>query len=202
MKLYSHVYMNKQNGFTVIELMIAVTLIALLLSIGVPSFTNTIEQNRLSTGINNFISSVQYARSESVKRGLRVTVCRSDDGVNCGANGYEEGWIVFVDNVSADGDLDAGEELLKVHQALDANYTLRGNNRFSSFISYLPTGGVANLDPNADPDHFVLCKDNVTNKARALYVLTSGRARVAKDKNFDQIPEDEAGNNITTCTPA
>lgn len=190
--------MNRQNGFTIIELMIAVMLVALLLTLGVPSFTNTIEQNRLATEINSLISTLQYARSESVKTGKRITVCRSDDGVDCGATGYEDGWIVFEDDVSPDGDLDAGERLLKVHQALDANYTLRGSNNISSFISYLPTGGTV----NANQDRFVLCKNNTLSKARALFVITSGRSRVAKDNNHDKIPEDDAGNNITTCTPA
>ena len=169
---------------------------------GVPSFNNTIEQNKLSGEINSLISTLQFARSESAKTGKRITVCRSDDGVNCGANGYEEGWIVFEDDVTPDGDLDAGEQLLKVHEALDANFTLRGNNRFASFISYLPTGGIANVDPNADQDHFVLCKDNDTAKARAIFIISSGRTRVARDNNLDHIPEDDSGNNITTCTPA
>lgn len=193
--------MNRQNGFTVIELMIAVVITALLLTIGVPSFSNTIEQNKLSTEINSLISSLQYARSESVKTGKRITLCRSDDGIDCGATGYEEGWIVFEDDVSADGDLDTGERILKVHQSLDINFTLRGNNRFTNFISYMPTGGIANTDPSADQDHFVLCKQNNTSKARALFVLSSGRARVSKDTNLDGIPEDDSGNNITSCTP-
>ncbi len=194
--------MNKQNGFTVIELMVTVVIVSILLTMGVPSFINTIEQNKLATEINSLISTLQYARSESVKTGKRITVCRSDDGVDCGATGYEDGWIVFEDDVTADGDLDAGEQLLKVHQALDTNFTLRGNDRFTNFISYLPTGGIANVDPNANQDHFVLCKNNNTSKARALFVTSSGRARVSKDNNHDHIPEDDSGNNITSRTPA
>ena len=190
--------MNAQNGFTIIELMICVMLIALLLTLGVPSFTNTIEQNKLATEINSLISTLRYARSASVKTGKRITVCRSNDGVDCGATGYEDGWIVFEDDISPDGNLDAGERLLMVHQALDANYTLRASNSIASFISYLPTGGTV----NANQDRFVLCKNNNLSKSRALFVITSGRARVAKDNNHDHIPEDDAGNNITTCTPA
>ncbi len=190
------------RGFTIFELMIAVALISVMLTMGLPSFSNTIEQNQLSTKINELISTLQYARSESVKTGKRVTVCMSDDGVNCGASGYEDGWLVFVDDAPADGNYDAGEQLLKIHEALDANITLRGNNRFANFISYLPTGGIANADPDAAQDHFVLCKSADTTKSRAVFVITSGRARVAKDTNNDKVPEDDAGNNITSCTPA
>lgn len=194
--------MKLQRGFTIIELMVTVVIIAVLLILGVPSFSRTIEQNKLSTQVNDLISTLQYARSESVKTGKRITVCMSDDGTDCGATGYEDGWIVFVDDVSSDGDLDAGEQLLKIHEALDTNMTLRGNNRYVNFISYLPTGGIANADPNTDQDHFVLCKENIISKSRAVYVTTPGRVRVAKDTNSDDIPENDSGNNITTCAPA
>jgi type IV fimbrial biogenesis protein FimT len=195
---------HSHRGFTVIELMVTLVVAAVLLTLGVPSFSNTIEQNRLSTQINNLISTLQYARSESVKTGKRITVCKSNTGTGCvtTAAGYESGWIVFEDDSPADGDFDVGEQLLKVHEAMDSNLTLRGNNRFVNFISYLPTGGIANADPNADQDHFVLCKESDTTKSRAVYVITSGRARVAKDNNNDNIPEDDSGTNITTCTPA
>jgi type IV fimbrial biogenesis protein FimT len=194
----------RSRGFTIIELLVSIGLIAILLTMGVPSFSRTIEQNKLSTQINSLVSTLQYARSESVKTGKRVTVCKSNTGTGCvtAAAGYESGWIVFEDDSPADGDLDAGEQLLKVHEALDSNLTLRGNNRFANFISYLPTGGIANADPSADQDHFVLCKGNDTAKSRAIYIITSGRTRVAKDKNYDNIPEDDSGANITTCTPA
>jgi type IV fimbrial biogenesis protein FimT len=193
-----------QRGFTVIELIVTVALVAILLTFGVPSFSSTIEQNKLSTQVNDLISTLQYARSESVKTGKRITVCKSNNGTACvnAAAGYESGWIVFVDNAPSDGALSAGELLLKVHDPLDSNLTLRGNNRFVNFISYLPDGGIANADPNTDPDHFVLCKANDTAKSRAVFVITSGRARVAKDSNGDKIPENDSGTNLTTCTPA
>ncbi|MDH3608239.1 MAG: GspH/FimT family pseudopilin [Gammaproteobacteria bacterium] len=189
----------KQRGFTIIELMIAVILMAVLLTMGVPSFSRTIEQNKLSTQVNDLISTMQYARSESVKTGKRITICKSNNGTNCvsAAAGYESGWIVFEDDSPADGDLDAGEQLLKVHEALESNFTLRGSNSFVNFISYLPSGGVTNTNPG----HFVLCKENVTSKSRAFFINTAGRTRVAKDTNYDNIPEDDAGSNITTCTP-
>ena len=197
-------YMYSHRGFTIIELIIALVIVAVLLSMGVPSFSNTIEQNKLSTQINDLVSSLQYARSESVKTGKRITICKSNTGTGCvaAAAGYESGWIIFEDDSPADGDLDVGEQLLKVHEAMDSNLTLRGNNRFVNFISYLPSGGIANADPNADQDHFVLCKGNNTAKSRAVYIITSGRVRAAKDSNSDKIPEDDSGTNITTCTPA
>lgn len=188
-----------QSGFTIIELMITLMLVAVLLTLGVPSFSNTIEQNKLSTKINDLISTLQYARSESVKTGKRITVCKSNTGTSCvaAAAGYESGWIVFEDDSPSDGNIDAGEQLLKVHEALDSNVTLRGNPSFVNFISYLPSGGVTSTNPG----HFVMCKDSNTAKSRAVFINTAGRTRVAKDTGNDNIPEDDSGNNITTCVP-
>ncbi len=191
--------MNTQRGFTVIELMIAVAVVALLLTVGVPSFSSIIEQNQLSTQVNDLISTLQYARSESIKTGRSITVCKSINGASCiTSGGYEGGWIVFIENSPVNGDFDVGEQLLKVHEALNSNLTLRANSSFANFISYLPTGGVTSTTDG----HFVLCKKSDISKSRAVFITTSGRARVAKDANHDKIPEDDLGNNITVCTPA
>lgn len=191
MKIYT------QDGFTIIELMIAVTLIAILLTFGIPGFGNTIEQNRLSTQVNTLISTLQLARSESVKTGKRITVCKSSNGSSCqnAAAGFESGWIVFEDSSPADGALSAGERLIKIQESLNSNHTLRGDANFANFVSYLPSGAISN-----DPGRFILCKDNDTTKSRAVFINTSGRVFVAKDNNQDKIPEDTAGNNISACT--
>ena len=189
--------MKTRNGFTLIELMVALAIAAVLMMLAAPSFTNTIERNQLSTKINELVSTLQYARSESVKRGKQITVCESINGTSCGgAAGYEDGWIIFIDE-DADLVFDAGEELLKVHEDLEG-FTLRGNNSFDDVISYIPTGATT----SANPGHFVLCKNNDTSKSRAMFILTTGRLRLAQDTNYDGIPEDDSGTNITTCTPA
>ncbi len=185
----------REQGFTAIELMIGVVLAAILLALAAPSFTSTIERNQLSSNINELIATLQYARSESIRRSQRITLCRSDNATNCSGTGYEEGWIVFVDN-NANLSLDTGEQLLKVFQGLDGSMTLRGDASFASEITYLPTGGLA----NANAGRFVLCKYNDLTKSRAVFITRAGRARLARDTDNDKIPEDDSGNDITSCT--
>ncbi|MEN8131094.1 MAG: GspH/FimT family pseudopilin [Pseudomonadota bacterium] len=189
--------MKHSTGVTLIELMIAVALFAIVLTLGVPSFQKVIENNSLATRLNILVTTLNYARSEAVKRGKRVSVCKSDDGVDCGAGGYEDGWIVFVEEVaSGDGTRQvATEELIQIRESLNANMTLRGNNNFINFISFMPTGEANNIG------RFVLCKESDLEKSRAIFVIRTGRVRLAKDENNDNIPEDELGNNITSCTP-
>lgn len=88
--------MRKQNGVTLIELMIAIAVLAVLLGIGIPSFQETIRTNRVAAITNDLVAALQFARSEAVRRGVNVRVCPADDPANpaaCGAN-WNNGWIV------------------------------------------------------------------------------------------------------------
>ena len=92
--------MKQLAGFTIIELMITISLAAVILTFGVPAFQGLTERNQLTSHINSFVSSLALARSEAVKRRQRVVVCVSSDGSTCSNNGtYESGWIVYVDTV-------------------------------------------------------------------------------------------------------
>ena len=191
--------MKSSSGVTLIELMIAVALFAIVLTIGIPSFTTVIENNSLATNLNTLIATLNFARSEAVKRGNQISVCKSSDGVNCGGAGtpgYEEGWIVFV-NKNKDTTRDvATEELIRVHEELSEGMTLRGNINYKNIISFKPTGEATNIG------RFVLCKENNLKKSRVIFIIRTGRVRLASDNDNDNIPEDESGTNITSCTPS
>jgi type IV fimbrial biogenesis protein FimT len=73
----------QQAGFTLIELMIVIVLVAIFVTVGVPSFQNLVSDNRLSTQANRLVSSLQLARSEAIKLRTPVSVCRSNDGSTC-----------------------------------------------------------------------------------------------------------------------
>jgi type IV fimbrial biogenesis protein FimT len=189
--------MKNSYGLSLIELMLGVALLAIVLTLAVPSFTYVIETNTLATKLNTLVTTLNFARSEAVKRSKRVSVCKSDDGVDCGATGYEDGWIVFVEEpTSSDGTRQVGtEELIQVHGEIGGNLTLRANNNFVNHISFMSTGEANNIG------RFVLCKENNLKKSRAIFIIRTGRIRLAGDENRDNIPEDEAGINITSCAP-
>lgn len=91
-------------GFTLIELLVTISIAAVLLAMAVPGFVSTINRSRLSGAANELVASLQYARSEAIKRNLAVTVCRSDDQATCSAgSGPWPGWIVVVADGNGDG---------------------------------------------------------------------------------------------------
>ena len=85
-----------QKGFTLIELMVVVALVAIITTIAIPSWNAMIAKNRVRAAVNDWTQSFYFARSEAVRQNTSVTICASSDGSSCTASGYEAGWIVKV----------------------------------------------------------------------------------------------------------
>lgn len=170
------------RGFTIIELMLTLVVAAVILTLGVPSFQGLMERNQLTTNINRFISSLALARSEAIKRNQRVVLCPSSNGNSCSdADGYDDGWIVFVDTDN-DNTHDSGEELVWTGDGIPGNMTLRATGNYNSAIPYVPSGRLAGGTGSVR-----LCMGGQTSKARMITMITSGRVRLA-DHDSDGIP--------------
>lgn len=85
--------MKHEIGFTVIELLVAITILAVLLGVGLPSLQETIRTNRVASTTNDVVAALQIARSEAIRRGENVTVCSSKDQTTCSGT-WEDGWVV------------------------------------------------------------------------------------------------------------
>ena len=181
-------------GFTLIELLVAMAVAAIVLTLGVPGFGRVIERNQLTANINEIVASLNFARSEAVRRNQRISVCHSSDGSSCSGTNYDDGWIIFED-IDEDGDRDnPADVILRVHAALPQNISMG-----ASF-----TGGVDDLSfrPSGRSIHlggrFVMCKENDLTKARAIFVVMNGRVRLA-ERNTNGVPLDWNNNPITAC---
>jgi type IV fimbrial biogenesis protein FimT len=176
--------MNKSHGFTLIETMVVIAIIAILTTLAAPSFKNLIQSNAISSNVNSFLSDMRFARSEAVRLGSSVVVCRSNspesaqacNGTSGATNGWTTGWIVFVD-LNKDGTHDTGEPVLRVQgpitnvdsisEPTSPSYKFRFNA-----TGRLPGGmttinfGSGNLPATAQ---------------RVICVSVGGRARVAGD---------------------
>jgi len=157
--------------------MITLTVAAILLSLAAPSFRDIIKDNRLITEINRLSASLNLGRSESIKRSLTVTVCKSDDAASCGGD-WHNGWIVFVD-VDGDGSVDSGDgdELIKVSPALTSGTTLIFPNK--NRVTYNADGFSVGFNST-----FKLCDDRGASNAKGLVVSPTGRVRTATSSDL------------------
>lgn len=101
---------QRQQGVTVVELMIGLAVAAILLAVASSSFVAIVNANRLAGTANELLATLQSARVEALRRNQRTVVCRSDDGTTCNAAvGDWGGWISFIDT-NRDGIFNAGDD--------------------------------------------------------------------------------------------
>lgn len=165
---------KKIKGFTVIELMIVVGVIGILLAVGLPGLQDTMSRISTNTQAKTLVSSLNFARSESIKRGTLVSICSSSSGTDCAANSWADGWIVFVDNngdaTGAAGSVDVGDEVLRVYQGLGGNSL----SFTASLQQYDPQG----FGTNAAARTFLLCpEDGNSANAQSVEISITGRGR-------------------------
>jgi type IV fimbrial biogenesis protein FimT len=172
--------------------MVTIVIVSILLTIAVPSFRDLMIKSRLSGQVQEFYGVISFARSEAIKRGNYVSICKSADGSSCGGN-WSDGWIVFANN---DNDspavVDGGETLLRVFPALPNGDTLNANNNFTNYVTFDRFGMANNVGT------FVFCANSDESKARAI-VVTKTRPRIATDTDGNGIPDKEDGTEITSC---
>lgn len=164
----------KASGFTLIELMVVVTIIGVLLGVGVPAFRDATLSSKLSGYANSLVASIRTARSEAIKRNSRVVVCLSSNGNSCASSGtWEQGWIVFPD---ANNNLavDTGESILLNQQSLPTGIKLIESSS-TSVISFQPMG-VTNTTYT-----FTVCRSSPVGKEeRQVNVYGTGRTSVSR----------------------
>ncbi|MDT8385076.1 MAG: GspH/FimT family pseudopilin [Gammaproteobacteria bacterium] len=173
---------HSQAGFTLIELMITLVIAAIVLTQGVPSFMATVQNNRLITYTNDLVSDINLARSEAVKRGSRVVLCRTADpsaaAPACGgtANTWSTGWLVFAD-ADADGSFNAGDTLVRVGMSVNTSTTIISNAVANSNLQY---NGDGTTNAAGGTGVFTLCDSRGAGNGRQIQVNAMGRPQLVK----------------------
>ncbi len=199
----------RSRGFTLMELMIVLTLAAIILALGAPSFGEFRRSNRMAAISNDFLVGLQVARSEAIKRQASVSLCPSDDPAgNLGAPTCSDatnfsGWIVFADP-NNNCQRENTEVILQVGERIDtaANPVTRTTSAADgNCVSFAATGFTRpNPGGKAAMRRLVFCDGrgneeapgtNVSS-ARGIELTVTGRARITRDR-------EEIGDFDLTC---
>lgn len=114
--------MNRAPGFTLIELMVVIAVVAVLMMVAVPNMRNFLQNNRITSAANQVHASLNLARTEAIKRQAPIRV---EATASAGAtNEFGGGWVVYSD-VNTDADFDAvADELIARVDALPGGASL------------------------------------------------------------------------------
>jgi type IV fimbrial biogenesis protein FimT len=180
--------MQKLRGMTLIELLVTLAIAAILMTLAGPSFVRMIKSNSMSGTVNTFLADVRFARSEAVRRGGRVIMCRSADpeavvpacaAATATTKGWADGWIVFFDK-DGSGDWNAGDTTLRVQSAIKGIDSIQESTAANATkFKFTATG---RLQDNASAAKLQFGgSDYATELQRVVCVGLGGRARVAGD---------------------
>ena len=87
---------RKQPGYSLYELLMTLALVAIILALGIPSFSGTVARNRISAEINALFHAMHVARKESIMRRQVVSLCPSNDSLSCKpGRDWSNGWLMF-----------------------------------------------------------------------------------------------------------
>ncbi|GAB1261381.1 GspH/FimT family pseudopilin [Aurantivibrio plasticivorans] len=180
--------MKKISGFTIIELMIALSVIAVAITIGVPSMTTLIQNNRQVSSVNQLVGFISLARSEAVSLSSAVSMCASSDGATCDTNNWELGGLMFKGS-AVSGHTPNAVDILKIIEPQASGTTLRRRASSSTvpagynagYLRYQANGRLS----DADASSFVLCDDRGAPHARGVNINGIGQVRLARDSDND-----------------
>ena len=171
-------------GFTLIELMVTVALIALLSAVAVPNFV-TFRRNSELTGItNNFLGALNAARSEGMKRNLNAMVVPANNDTD-----WSKGWIVFVD-VDRSDNYSTSDIVILQQPAPPSYISISGNGFFGASPSYVRYDGSGFSRPkSSDTANATLnisrndASSTEYNQIRRIKIAITGRVRVCTPKS-------------------
>ena len=168
-------------GYSLHDLLVTST-VAGFLGVGGASMAGLVQDARMTAAVNELMGNLNLARSESIKRGSRIAICRSQDGISCSGTGWNEGWIVFTD-ANENYKLDDDETLILVRQEMPGNISLRYGGEKASYarLAYYPEGYAR---PNAT---FIFCDNRGPVKAKSVIINTVGRPYTS-DKTWEKKP--------------
>lgn len=180
------------RGMTLLELLVSLSILTILLSLALPALSHTLKRTHNYTLTKQMIQLIQYARSESIVKRRVITLCGSSNQQDCDGQ-WSKHILMFVDQ-NQNGKRDDGDRLLQVVSTVKSGETLQWRSFGNKpYLQLHPNGRTWYQNGN-----FTYCPaDGDARYALHWFLNTSGRLRIAPDKNHNDIPENSSGKDIS-----
>lgn len=184
---------GRMKGFTLLEALACLALLALLAGFALPAMNGLVEASRAATGINWLVRAVNTARSAAVTQGVMTTLCPTEDDQQCGG-AWHGRLMVFTDR-NGDRRINGDDQAIAYLDFPSPGATVTWRSfRNRQFLQITPLGFTNNQNGN-----FVYCsRDQAPELARQLVINLQGRTRSARDRDGDGIVEDR-NNRALRC---
>jgi type IV fimbrial biogenesis protein FimT len=192
---------HRQAGVTMTELVVALAIVASMLALAAPHWSEFIMNNRLVTASNDFVAAVNLARSEAVKRGSTVVLCRSNDldgtPPTCGGSSKdwgdgdkENGWLMYSLNTDGnEANYDPlNHTLIKKSPEIPLGVKIVSDTNGDSWLAFNRNGSLRESDEAA----YALCDDRGAEFGTLVTITRTGRPVIESTD-----PDDTAKD----CTP-
>ena len=175
---------ERNSAFTLVELLVALAIAALLAAMAVPTFHDWLGAYELANHAKHLAETMTRARTEAVRRGHRVNLCKSPGLNRCADRGtWDAGFVVFVD-VNRDGKVGADEAVLEVAGAAPRGITITANRPLDDYVSYTSLGQARMLNGALQMGTLTVCRSG----QKALHVVLANSGRVRVEKTSDRCP--------------
>lgn len=172
---------HKSGGFSLIELLVTLAIVAVLATVAAPSMKEAIQNSRVKSLSDEFTLALYLAQSEAIKRSVQVTIKPQQSE----ANEWKLGWDIFADP-NRNGMKDTDEELIQTHAIQAKGLTISSEDSvFATWLGFLPSG--VTRGNNGITGGFRICgKDGNTAKSRTVIIQASGN--VITEKGVSSCP--------------